>query len=105
MAINIPLMILSRVVLSVVGKLVVGVTVAGLTYAFLNNTVLPVIHRVESAILSQMSSLSSIGGPVGELIIYLDFPHAMSILLATSAACTSIKLMSIAVRAFGINTG
>ena len=74
MAINIPLMILSRVVLSVVGKIVVGVTVAGLTYAFLNNTVLPVIHRVESAILSQMSSLSSIGGPVGELIIYLDFP-------------------------------
>lgn len=105
MAINIPLMILSRVVLSVVGKIVVGVAVAGLTYAFLNNTVLPVIHRVESAILSQMSSLSSIGGPVGELIIYLDFPHAMSILLATSAACTSIKLMSIAVRAFGINTG
>ena len=35
MAINIPLMILSRVVLSVVGKLVVGVTVAGLTYSFL----------------------------------------------------------------------
>ena len=56
MAINIPLMILSRVVLSVVGKVVVGVTVAGLTYAFLNNTVLPVIHRIESAILSQMSS-------------------------------------------------
>ena len=71
----------------------------------LNNTVLLVIHRIESAILSQISSLSSIGGPVGGFIAYLDFPHAMSILLATSAACTSIKLMSIAVRAFGINTG
>ena len=104
MAINIPLMILSRVVLSVVGKIVVGVTVAGLTYAFLNNTVLPVIHRIESSILSKYL-LSSIGGPVGSFIMYLDFPHAMSILLATSAACTSIKLMSIAVRAFGINTG
>lgn len=105
MAINIPLMILSRVILSVVGKLVVGVTVAGLTYAFLNNTVLPIVDRIESAILSQLSSLSSVGGPVGEFIVYLDFPHAMSILLATSAACTSIKLMAIAVRAFGINTG
>lgn len=105
MALNIPLMILSRVLLSVFAKLAVGVTVAGLTYAFLNNTVLPVVHRIESAILSQLSSLSSIGGPVGQLIVYLDFPHCISLLLTASAACFSLKIMSVAVRAFGINTG
>ena len=45
------------------------------------------------------------GGAVGQVVVYFDFPHAISILLATSTACISIKLMAIAVRAFGINTG
>ena len=105
MAINIPLMILLRPLTSAIARVALGTTVAALTYAFLNNTVLPLIHRIQDAILSQVSSLSTMGGAVGQVVVYLDFPHVISILLATSAACTSIKLMAIALRAFGINTG
>ena len=55
MAINIPLMILLRPLTSAIARVVLGTTVAALTYAFLNNTVLPLIDRIQDAILSQVS--------------------------------------------------
>ena len=105
MAINIPLMILLRPLTSAIAKIVLGTTVAAITYAFLNNTVLPFMDRIQQAILSQVSSLSTMGGAVGEVVVYFDIPHIISILFSCSAACMSIRLMAIAVRAFGVNTG
>lgn len=92
-------------ILSVVAKLVTGAATAGLVYYFLMNTVQPILDRLTSDITSKVSEFSAIGGTSLQVIQYLDFPHAISILLATSSACFSIKVMSIAVRAFGINTG
>lgn len=105
MAVNIPLMILLRPLTSAIAKVVLGTTVAALTYAFLNNTVLPLIDRIQDSILSQVSSLSTMGGAVGQVVIYFDIPHMISILFSCSAACMSIRLMAIAIRAFGVNTG
>ena len=99
------LMVLLRPFTSAMAKIVLGTTVAAITYAFLNNTVLPIIDRLEDAILSQVSSLSTMGGVVGQVVVYLDIPHAVSILFSASAACMSIRLMAIAIRAFGVNTG
>lgn len=99
------LMVLLRPFTSAMAKIFLGTTVAAIIYAFLNNTLLPLIYRIQDEILSQVSSLSTMGGAVGQVVVYFDFPHAISILLATSTACISIKLMAIAVRAFGINTG
>ncbi|EYT12604.1 hypothetical protein J595_04171 [Acinetobacter sp. 1592897] len=50
-------------------------------------------------------SLSTVGGTAAELIQYFDFIQCVNIILSASAACFSLKLMSVAVRAFGINTG
>ena len=105
MAVNIPLMILLRPLTSAIAKVVLGTTVAALTYAFLNNTVLPLIDRIQDSILSQVSSLSTMGGAVGQVVIYFDIPHMISILFSCSASCMSIRLMAIAIRAFGVNTG
>lgn len=99
------LMVILRPLTSAIAKIVLGTTVAAIIYAFLNSYVLPLIDRFEDAILAEVSSLSTLGGVAGEVIQYLDFPHAISILLATSSACLSIKLMAIAIRAFGVNTG
>lgn len=105
MAINIPLMIILRPLTSAIAKIALGVTVASIIYGFLNNYILPVVRVLEQRILSEVQSLSTVGGVAGEVIMYFDFPHAVSILLATSSACLSIKIMSVAIRAFGINTG
>lgn len=99
------LMVLLRPLTSAIAKVVLGTTVAALTYAFLNNTILPFIDRIQDAILSQVSSLSTMGGAVGQVVVYFDIPHAISILFSCSAACMSIRLMAIAIRAFGVNTG
>jgi hypothetical protein len=40
-----------------------------------------------------------------QVIAYLDFPHCVTILLTATTACISLKLMAVAIRAFGINTG
>ena len=45
------------------------------------------------------------GGAVGQVVVYFDIPHMISILFSCSAACMSIRLMAIAIRAFGVNTG
>lgn len=101
----IPLLVLFYSIISVVAKLVTGAATAALVYYFLMNTVQPLMDRLTNEIYDKVSEFSLIGGTSLQVIQYLDFPHAISILLATSSACFSIKIMSIAVRAFGINTG
>ncbi len=101
----IPLLVIFYSIISVVAKLVTGAATAGLVYYFLINTVQPILDRLTSDITQKVSEFSTIGGTSLQVIQYLDFPHSISILLATSSACFSIKVMSIAVRAFGINTG
>ena len=101
----IPLLVLVYSIISVFAKLVTGSATAGLVYYFLMNTVQPLLDSLTSQIYDKVSDFSAIGGTSLQVIQYLDFPHAISILLATSSACFSIKVMSIAIRAFGINTG
>lgn len=101
----IPLLVIFYPIISVVAKLVTGAATAALVYYFLINTVQPILDRLTSDITQKVSEFSTIGGTSLQVIEYLDFPHAISIVLATSSACFSIKVMSIALRAFGINTG
>lgn len=101
----IPLFVIFYSIISVVAKLVTGAATAALVYYFLINTAQPIFDRLTSDITQKVSEFSTIGGTSLQVIEYLDFPHAISIVLATSSACFSIKVMSIAIRAFGINTG
>ena len=101
----IPLLVLVYPIISVVAKLVTGAATAGLVYYFLMNTVQPFMDRMTSEFYQKVSEFSTIGGTSLQVIQYIDFPHCISLLLSASAACFSIKIMSVAVRAFGINTG
>ncbi len=101
----IPILILLYSVIKVVAKLVTGVATATLVYYFLMNTVKPFLDSIFSEIYNKVSEFSTIGGTSLQVIQYLDFPHCISLLLSASTACFSIKVMSVAVRAFGINTG
>ena len=74
------LMVLLRPFTSAMAKIFLGTTVAAIIYAFLNNTVLPLIYRIQDEILSQVFSLSTMGGAVGQVVVYFDIPHAISIL-------------------------
>ena len=95
MAVNIPLLILLRPLTSAIAKVALGTTVAALTYAFLNNTVLPLIGRIQDAILSEVSSLSTMGGAVGQVVVYFDIPHMISILFSCFCAWFFIRLIGI----------
>lgn len=86
-------------------KVITGTVTAGLVYIFLTTTVRPLMNNLEQEILQKVSEFSTVGGKGVEVLIYLDFPHCVQLLLTTSAACFSLKIMSVAVRAFGINTG
>ena len=101
----IPILILLYSVIKVVAKLVTGVATATLVYYFLMNTVKPFLDSITSEIYNKVSEFSTIGGTSLQVIQYLDFPHCISLLLSATTACFSIKVMSVAVRAFGINTG
>jgi len=101
----IPILILLYSVIKVVAKLVTGAATAAIVYYFLMNTVQPFMDRIDSAIYAKVSEISTIGGTSYQVIQYIDFPHCISLLLTASAACFSIKIMSVAIRAFGINTG
>ena len=92
-------------VIKIVTKVVTGAVTAGLVYFFLSSVAQPKIDDISQKILAKVSEFSTVGGTGVETIIYLDFPHCIQMLLTASAACFSLKLMSVAVRAFGINTG
>lgn len=82
-----------------------GTATAGVIYLFLSSTVKPFIDEMQQKIVEKATELSSVGGTAAEVIQYLDFIQCVNIILSASAACFSLKLMSVAIRAFGINTG
>ena len=86
-------------------KVIAGVVVAGLVYGFLSLVVSPILNQLQTQILQKVNEFSTVGGTAVQVIFYLDFPHCVTILLSASAAAFSIKLASVAIRAFGINTG
>jgi hypothetical protein len=98
-------MIAISLVVRIFAKLIVGAVTAGLVYYFLSNIVMPVVNDLQQEILQKVGEFSTVGGSAMEVIIYLDFPHCVSILLTATTACISLKLMAVAIRAFGINTG
>jgi hypothetical protein len=98
-------MIAITLVVRILAKLIVGAVTAGLVYYFLSNIAMPVVNNLQQEILQKVGEFSTVGGSAMEVIIYLDFPHCVSILLTATTACISLKLMAVAIRAFGINTG
>lgn len=92
-------------VIKVLSKLLTGTVTAGLVYYFLSSVAKPQIDNLEQQVINKVSEFSVVGGSALQLISYLDFVNCIHMLLAASAACFSLKMMSVAVRAFGINTG
>lgn len=105
MALPIPLLLLAYPLLSALSRIALGTATAGLVYYFLSNTLKPYMDDLTAQIHSRVSDLSTVGGTSLEVIHYFDLPQMVTILLTCSAACFSLKLMSVAIRAFGINTG
>lgn len=101
----IPVYLLAYPIVSSIIKVVTGVTVATLVYNFINSVILPIQLEIEQKIHYALSDFSSGTGAVFDVIRYLDFITCVNILLACSAACISVKIVSISIRAFGINTG
>lgn len=105
MALPIPLLLLLYPLLSAFGRIVTGAITAGLVYALLTNTVRPYMENLSSEIVARTSDFSTVGSTALQVVQYLDFGNCISLLLAASTACFSLKVMSVAIRAFGINTG
>jgi large-conductance mechanosensitive channel len=98
-------MIAISLVVRILAKLIVGAVTAGLVYYFLSNIAMPVVNNLQQEILQKVGEFSTVGGSAMQVIAYLDFPHCVTILLTATTACISLKLMAVAIRAFGINTG
>lgn len=92
-------------IVKVLVKVITGAITAGLVYAFLTGVVQPYTDSLTNQIYQKVSQFSTIGGTAVEVIQYLDFPNCVYLLLSASSACFSLKIMSVAIRAFGINTG
>lgn len=101
----IALLLLLAPIIKAIARLITGTVTAGLVYYFLTNIVSPIFSQLENKILQTVSNFSTVGGTALSIISYLDFGNCISIILSASSACFSIKLMSVAIRAFGINTG
>ncbi len=100
-----PLLIILFPIVKVLLKVFTGAVTAGLVYYFLTNVAKPHLDNLEAKVQQSVSSFSTVGGTAVEVINYLDFPNCINLLLSASAACFALKMMSVAVRAFGINTG
>ncbi|KXZ64711.1 hypothetical protein [Acinetobacter venetianus] len=100
-----PLLIILFPIVRLIIKAVTGAVVAFLVYQFLKNVAQPQFDSLILQIHDTVSQMSVVGGTALEVINYLDFPSLMTIILTAYSACFSLKLMSVAVRAFGINTG
>lgn len=101
----IPLLLLLFPLTSALGRMITGAATAGIIYYFLKNTAQPYFNDLSYQIMKKVSEFSTVGGTVLEVIHYFDFPNLVSMLLSCMSACFTLKLMSIAIRAFGINTG
>lgn len=100
-----PLLLLAYPIVRAIVKVATGVTVATIVYNFINAVILPIQLEIEQKIQYALTDFSSGTGAVFDVIRYLDFITCVNILLACSAACISVKIVSISIRAFGINTG
>ena len=100
-----PLLIILYSIVKIIVKAVTGTVVAIIVYSLLKNVAQPICDQLILQIYQTVSEMSNVGGAAVELINYLDFPSLITIILTASSACFSLKLMSVAVRAFGINTG
>lgn len=92
-------------VFKIFAKLILGTATAGIIYYFLTSVAKPIADDLSQQLVNKASELSTVGGTAAEVIQYMDFVHCVNIILSASAACFSLKIMSVAVRAFGINTG
>lgn len=101
----IALLLLLAPIIKAVARLITGAVTASIVYYFLMSVVAPITSQIEAKILDTVNQLSTVGGTAFSVISYLDLGHCVAILLAASSACFSIKIMSVAIRAFGINTG
>ncbi|MCH7306490.1 DUF2523 domain-containing protein [Acinetobacter sp. NIPH 1869] len=100
-----PLLIILFPIVKVLVKAFTGAVVAILVYNLLKNVAQPIMDKLIFEIYQTVSEMSSVAGSAVEVINYLDFPSLLTIILTAYSACFSLKLMSVAVRAFGINTG
>lgn len=100
-----PLLVILFPIVKILVKAITGTVVAVIVYQLLKNVAQPLMDQLILDIYQTVSEMSTIGGTAIELINYLDFPSLLTIILTAYSACFSLKLMSVAVRAFGINTG
>ena len=100
-----PLLIILFPIVKVLVKAFTGAVVAILVYNLLKNVAQPIMDKLIFEIYQTVSEMSLVAGSAVEVINYLDFPSLLTIILTAYSACFSLKLMSVAVRAFGINTG
>ncbi|MCH7378587.1 DUF2523 domain-containing protein [Acinetobacter higginsii] len=100
-----PLLVILFPIIKILTKAITGTVVAVIVYNLLKNVAQPIMDKLIFEIYSTLSEMSSVAGSAVEVINYLDFPSLLTIILTAYSACFSLKLMSVAVRAFGINTG
>lgn len=100
-----PILLLLYPIIRAVIQIVTGVAVATIVYSFLQTVIVPFTDMLSEKIQSQVDGFLSVQGAAYEAVLYLDFSQCVSIFLACSSACISVKLVSVAIRAFGINTG
>lgn len=100
-----PLLVILFPIIKILTKAITGTVVAVIVYNLLKNVAQPIMDKLIFEIYSTVSEMSSVAGSAVEVINYLDFPSLLTIILTAYSACFSLKLMSVAVRAFGINTG
>lgn len=100
-----PLLLILFPIVKILVKAITGTVVAVIVYQLLKNVAQPLMDRLILDIYQTVSEMSTVAGTAVELINYLDFPSLLTIILTAYSACFSLKLMSVAVRAFGINTG
>lgn len=98
-----PLLLLLYPLIRAVARIVVGVPVAIIVYTFLTSYLEPIMAQLEIELYSSLGQLSSLSDFAYQAVVFLDFAHCVKLVLATSAACLSIKLFMISVRAFGVN--
>ena len=92
-------------VIKVLAKLITGVATAGIVYYFLSTVAKPRMDALEQELVNKVGELSTVGGTAAQCIQYLDLGHCVVLILSASTVCFTLKIMSVAVRAFGINTG
>lgn len=70
-------------------------------YYFMSKYVEPMITRLTNSITQKISQATFINNVVSDAVSYFDVFHAVNILVSTLTVLTSIKMFSLALRAFG----